>query len=130
SRPTRYPPRFRAHAVASVALARPRHSSTWAAIKAVAASLAISTETLRTWVRQAESSGSATGPADTCGLPTAPPPRGPRPSPSPRPEHRHHPGRSTDRGSAAGTADAPRWSGGGPFRTRRGRSPRRRRRRS
>ncbi len=67
SRPTRYPPRFRAHAVASVALARPRHSSTWAAIKAVAASLAISTETLRTWVRQAESSGGATGPADTRG---------------------------------------------------------------
>ncbi|WP_261575770.1 transposase, partial [Frankia gtarii] len=67
SRPTRYPPRFRAHAVASVALARPRHSSTWAAIKAVAASLAISTETLRTWVRQAESSGGATGPANTCG---------------------------------------------------------------
>ncbi|KJE19541.1 Transposase [Frankia torreyi] len=64
SRPTRYPPRFRAHAVAAVALARARHPSEWAAIQAVAANLTISAETLRTWVRQATSPDSAPDPAD------------------------------------------------------------------
>ncbi|WP_261560737.1 transposase [Frankia tisae] len=54
-RPTRYPPTFRAQAVARVIRARSGHTSEWAAIQAVAATLAISAETLRTWVRQAES---------------------------------------------------------------------------
>ncbi|ABW10799.1 transposase IS3/IS911 family protein [Parafrankia sp. EAN1pec] len=53
-RPTRYPPPFRAQAVAHVARIRPEHRSTWQAIKTVAAALGVSTETLRGWVRQAE----------------------------------------------------------------------------
>ncbi|KJE21585.1 Transposase [Frankia torreyi] len=54
-RPTRYPPHFRADAIARVRRVQPDHSSEWSAIQAVASSLAISAETLRTWVRQAES---------------------------------------------------------------------------
>ncbi|WP_261558872.1 transposase [Frankia tisae] len=54
-RPTRYPPHFRADAVARVRRDHRDHPSEWSAIQAVANSLAISAETLRTWVRQAES---------------------------------------------------------------------------
>lgn len=53
-RPTRYPPPFRAQAVAHVARIRPQYPSTWQAIKAVAAALGMGTDTLRRWVRQAE----------------------------------------------------------------------------
>ncbi|WP_163548511.1 transposase [Candidatus Frankia nodulisporulans] len=59
-RPTRYTPAFRAQAVAQVRQTRPRHTSEWAAIQAVAATFAISTETLRTWVRGAESTAERT----------------------------------------------------------------------
>ncbi|MCK9923321.1 transposase [Frankia sp. AgPm24] len=54
-RPTRYAPAFRAQAVAQVRQTRPQHASEWAAIQTIAAALAISAETLRTWVRGAES---------------------------------------------------------------------------
>ncbi|WP_368861864.1 transposase [Frankia gtarii] len=54
-RPTRYPPAFRAQAVTQVIRARSGHTSEWAAIQAVAATLAISAETLRNWIRQTES---------------------------------------------------------------------------
>ncbi|CAO5183476.1 transposase [Frankia sp. AiPs1] len=53
-RPTRYAPAFRARAVEEVRKARPQHTSQWATIRAVSASLAISAETLRTWVRQTD----------------------------------------------------------------------------
>jgi transposase len=51
---TRYPPPFRANAVARVQRARPSHRSEWATIQAVATELSINAETLRGWVRQAE----------------------------------------------------------------------------
>ncbi|WP_368861933.1 transposase, partial [Frankia gtarii] len=50
-----YPPRFRADAIARVRRVQSDHPSEWSAIQAVASSVAISAETLRTWVRQAES---------------------------------------------------------------------------
>ncbi len=53
-RSTRYSPSYRAEAVATLRQVRPQHSSEWAAIQAVAATLGISAETLRTWVRRAE----------------------------------------------------------------------------
>lgn len=63
-RPTRYSPAFRAHAVAEVHRTRPRHASEWATIQAVAADLAVSAESLRTWVRQAESAADPSRQAD------------------------------------------------------------------
>lgn len=56
-RPSRYPPPFRAQAVAHVARIRPQHRSAWHAITTVAAALDLSAETLRGWVRQAEAAG-------------------------------------------------------------------------
>lgn len=53
-RPTRYPPPFRARAIAYVAHIRDDHRSTWQAIKTVSAALGVSTETLRRWVRHAD----------------------------------------------------------------------------
>ncbi len=47
-RPTHYPPAFRTQAVAQVIRARSGYASEWAAIQAVATTLAISAETLRT----------------------------------------------------------------------------------
>ncbi|WP_261565149.1 transposase [Frankia gtarii] len=53
-RPTRYPPHFRAEAIAQVKCLRPDHPSEWSAIQAVANVLTISPETLRTWIRDAD----------------------------------------------------------------------------
>ncbi|MEX5634665.1 transposase [Parafrankia sp. FMc2] len=53
-RPTRYPPPFRARAIAYVAHIRDDHRSTWQAIRTVSAALGVSTETLRRWVRHAD----------------------------------------------------------------------------
>ncbi|SNQ47167.1 transposase [Frankia canadensis] len=53
-RPTRYSPAFRTHAVAEVRRIRPQYPSEWATIQTVAAALAVSAETLRLWLRQAE----------------------------------------------------------------------------
>lgn len=57
SRPTRYPPPFRAQAVAQVVQVRSQHRSEWSAIEAVATALGISREALRGWVRQVEGQG-------------------------------------------------------------------------
>ncbi len=55
SRPSRYPSELRQRAVRMVAEVRPNYDSEWAAIAAVAQKLGIgTTETRRTWVRQAE----------------------------------------------------------------------------
>ena len=54
ARPSRYSPDFRARAVRLVAEARADHDTEWAAITSVATKLAVSTETLRKWIRQAE----------------------------------------------------------------------------
>ncbi|WP_054569679.1 transposase [Frankia sp. R43] len=53
-RPTRYPPPFRARAIAYVTHIRADHPSTWQAIKTVADALGISAETLRRWIRHAD----------------------------------------------------------------------------
>jgi transposase len=50
----RYSPRFRAEAVDLVHRLRPSYRSTWATIRAVATTVGIKPETLRTWVRQAD----------------------------------------------------------------------------
>src|SRR5215204_2003777 len=54
ARPSRYSAEFRARAMRLVAEARPDHDTEWAAITSVATKLAVSTETLRKWIRQAE----------------------------------------------------------------------------
>jgi transposase len=55
SRKSPYPPELRQRAVRMVAEVRPNYETEFAAIKAVAAKLAIgSAESLRKWVRQAE----------------------------------------------------------------------------
>ena len=54
-RPTRrYPPAYRTASIALVHQELAAHSSQWAAIRAIAAQLGISAETLRTWVHQAD----------------------------------------------------------------------------
>ncbi|WP_054571524.1 transposase [Frankia sp. R43] len=53
-RTTRYPPPFRARAIAYVTHIRDDHPSTWQAIRTVADALGISAETLRRWIRLAD----------------------------------------------------------------------------
>jgi transposase len=53
ARPSQYPLELRRRAVRMVAEVRPDYDTEWAAMKAVAAKLGIgTTETLRKWVRQ------------------------------------------------------------------------------
>ena len=50
----RYSPEVRERAVRLVREAGPEHSSQWSAIQSIAAKIGCTTETLRRWVRQAE----------------------------------------------------------------------------
>ena len=53
-RPSRYSPEVRERAVRMVWEHESQHDSQWAAIRAIAAKIGCSSETLRKWVRQAE----------------------------------------------------------------------------
>jgi transposase len=65
ARPSPYPPELRKRAIRMVAEIRPDYPTEWAAMKAVASKLGVgSAETVRTWVRQAETDAGA-GPGTT-----------------------------------------------------------------
>jgi transposase len=54
TRPSRYPQELRERAVRMVFEHQDEHSSQWAAITSIAAKVGVSSETLRKWVRGAE----------------------------------------------------------------------------
>src|SRR3990172_5265144 len=54
TRPTKYSPEVRERAVRMVSEHRGDHDSEWAAITSIASKIGCSSETLRSWVRQAE----------------------------------------------------------------------------
>ena len=57
SRPSRYPQELRERAVRMVFEHQDEHSSQWAAITSIAEKFGVSSETLRKWVRRAETDG-------------------------------------------------------------------------
>jgi transposase len=57
TRPGRYPQELRERAVRMVFEHQDEHSSQWAAITSIAAKFGVSSETLRKWVRRAETDG-------------------------------------------------------------------------
>ncbi len=61
TRPGRYPPEVRERAVRLVLEHRRDYPSQWAAISSIAAKCGMTTETLRKWVRQAETDAGGRG---------------------------------------------------------------------
>jgi transposase len=57
TRPSRYPQELRERAVRMVFEHQDEHSSQWAAITSIAEKFGVSSETLRKWVRRAETDG-------------------------------------------------------------------------
>ena len=57
TRPSRYPQELRERAVRMVFEHQGEHSSQWAAIRSIAEKFGVSSETLRKWVRRAETDG-------------------------------------------------------------------------
>ena len=57
SKANRYSPEVRERAVRLVRETQPEHSSQWSAIQSVAAKIGCTHETLRRWIRQAETDG-------------------------------------------------------------------------